>query len=256
MWRLITATIASLALPAIAVAQQSDAGMQSNPSVQDSSSMQGTGASAMSNTTGTGSGAHHRRHHRSHNGMGTQGVRGASASAVEIMALQQELRDRGCSPGRITGHVNAQTRHAMACARDKNIATGDSPVAMLQALNIGFSGDDTTQTVAFITGTEPSAGIGGGMMGGSNASGTGGLGGSMGTPSNTNGMTNTTTGTSMGTSGSTPADTNTGGMNGTPGTTVPPTTGTPPMTPAPTAPTTPTTPAPTTPTTPAPTPAP
>ncbi|HXC24634.1 MAG TPA: hypothetical protein VNU46_01880 [Gemmatimonadaceae bacterium] len=249
MWRLITATIASLALPAIAVAQQGDAGTQSGSGMQDSTSTQGTGTSDMSKTTGTDSGTHHRRHHRSHSGMGTQGVRGASASAVEIMALQQELRDRGCSPGSVTGHVNAQTRHAMACARDKNIGTGDTPMAMLRSLNIGFSGDDTTQTFAFITGTEPSPGIGGGAVGGSNMSGAG-LGGSMGTPSNTtNGMSNTTT----------PTDT-TGGMNGAPGTTnpggttggtpVPPTSGTPTTTPVPP------TPVPTTPTTPAPTPTP
>jgi hypothetical protein len=144
MWQ-TTAIIACLAIPAIAMAQQhSDTGMQ-----------------------GT---------------LGTQGLRTASASRVEIMALQQELRDRGCSPGSVTGHLDAQTRHAMACARGRGIAPGDSPKAMLQSLNVGFSGADTTETLAFLrTGTEPSPGIGSGTMGGNNAPGTGGLGGSIGT---------------------------------------------------------------------------
>ncbi|HXC26114.1 MAG TPA: hypothetical protein VNU46_09385 [Gemmatimonadaceae bacterium] len=141
MWR-IPATIACLAIPAIAMAQQ-----------HNDTGIPGT--------------------------FGTQGLGTASASRVEIMALQQELRDRGCSPGAVTGQLNAQTRHAMACARKDGLATGDSPKAMLQSLNVGFSGEDTTETLAFLrTGTAPSPSIGG-MTGGNS---TGGLGGSIGTP--------------------------------------------------------------------------
>jgi hypothetical protein len=60
------------------------------------------------------------------------------ASRVKIMALQQELRDRGCRPGRVTGTLNSQTRRAMDCARDRGIATGETVDAMLTSLDIEF----------------------------------------------------------------------------------------------------------------------
>jgi hypothetical protein len=69
-------------------------------------------------------------------------------TGVQFLALQQELRDRGCGNSRVTGVADAATRRAIrVCAGKLNVA--NNARAVLIAMNIGFgetdipsSGDD------------------------------------------------------------------------------------------------------------------
>ena len=65
----------------------------------------------------------------------------AGLTGVQFLALQQELRDRGCGNAHVTGHLDAPTRHAISvCAKQLNVA--NSAEAVLPALNIGFGPGD------------------------------------------------------------------------------------------------------------------
>src|SRR6266550_726059 len=69
----------------------------------------------------------------------------AGLTGVQFLALQQELRDRGCGNGHVTGHLDAPTRRAISvCAKQLNVA--NSAEAVLAALNIGFGPGDNAPT--------------------------------------------------------------------------------------------------------------
>ena len=78
--------------------------------------------------------------------MGCPTSRGAAGlTGVQFLALQQELRDRGCGNGHVTGHLDAPTRKAISvCAKQLNVA--NSAEAVLAALNIGFGPGDNAPT--------------------------------------------------------------------------------------------------------------
>ena len=78
--------------------------------------------------------------------MGCPTSKGAAGlTGVQFLALQQELRDRGCGNGHVTGRLDAPTRKAIAtCAKQLNVA--NSAEAVLAALNIGFGPSDNAPT--------------------------------------------------------------------------------------------------------------
>jgi len=63
----------------------------------------------------------------------------AGLSGVQFLALQQELRDRKCTPGmRVTGVLDGPTRRAIAnCA--KRYSVENNAKALLAALNVGYT---------------------------------------------------------------------------------------------------------------------
>ncbi|HUQ20539.1 MAG TPA: hypothetical protein VM099_13070 [Gemmatimonadaceae bacterium] len=63
----------------------------------------------------------------------------AGLTAVQFLALQQELRDRKCSSGiRVTGVLDGPTRRGIAgCAKRYGVA--NNAAALLAALNVGFT---------------------------------------------------------------------------------------------------------------------
>ena len=74
--------------------------------------------------------------------LGCPTSRGAlGLTGVQFLALQQELRDRGCGTTRVTGRADAATRRAIrVCAGKLNVA--NNARAVLIAMNIGFSETD------------------------------------------------------------------------------------------------------------------
>jgi hypothetical protein len=71
----------------------------------------------------------------------------AGLTGVQFLALQQELRDRGCGNAHVTGRLDAPTRHAISvCAKQLNVA--NSAEAVLTAFNIGFGPGDNAPTGA------------------------------------------------------------------------------------------------------------
>lgn len=65
----------------------------------------------------------------------------AGLTGVQFLALQQELRDRGCGNVHVTGVYDAATRRAVAvCAKQLSVA--NSAPAVLAAMNIGYSAGD------------------------------------------------------------------------------------------------------------------
>ena len=69
---------------------------------------------------------------------GTAGLTGA-----QFLALQQEMRDKGCGTIRITGVLDSPTRHAISvCA--KKLGVKNNAAAVLVAMNIGYSDADVT----------------------------------------------------------------------------------------------------------------
>lgn len=65
----------------------------------------------------------------------------AGLSGVQFLALQQELRDRGCGNSMVTGVYDGATRRAVAiCAKRLSVAA--TAPAVLVAFNIGFSESD------------------------------------------------------------------------------------------------------------------
>ncbi|MEO6778210.1 MAG: hypothetical protein ABI194_02065 [Gemmatimonadaceae bacterium] len=93
----------------------------------------------------------------------------ASASAqglsrVEVMALQQQLRDDGCGVTHVSGHLDAATRAAVRKCETK-YSGATSPASMLAAMKIGFGAGVPMPTLA-----NARAG-GGGSMGARGTSG-------------------------------------------------------------------------------------
>ena len=67
----------------------------------------------------------------------------AGLTGPQFLALQQELRDRGCGNTHVTGWLDAPTRHAIAtCAKKMNVA--NKAGAVLVAMNIGYSDADVS----------------------------------------------------------------------------------------------------------------
>ncbi|MEO5902398.1 MAG: hypothetical protein ABIQ55_00115, partial [Gemmatimonadaceae bacterium] len=65
----------------------------------------------------------------------------AGLSGPQFLALQQELRDKGCGKVHVTGKLDGPTRRAIAiCARKMGVA--NSAKAVLVAANIGYSDAD------------------------------------------------------------------------------------------------------------------
>lgn len=65
----------------------------------------------------------------------------AGLTGPQFLALQQELRDRGCGNQHVTGSLDAPTRRAIAnCATKMNVA--NKAAAVLVAMNIGYSDAD------------------------------------------------------------------------------------------------------------------
>jgi hypothetical protein len=61
-------------------------------------------------------------------------------SKVELLALQQEMRDRGCGNRHAPGVVTAETRRALRnCMRQHNATTARD---LLVSFNIGFGPDE------------------------------------------------------------------------------------------------------------------
>ncbi|MDP9177142.1 MAG: hypothetical protein M3O61_05630 [Gemmatimonadota bacterium] len=69
----------------------------------------------------------------------------AGLSGVQFLALQQELRDRGCGVRGVTGRLDGATRSAIrTCAQRLNVA--NNARAVLVAMNIGFGETDIPAT--------------------------------------------------------------------------------------------------------------
>ena len=65
----------------------------------------------------------------------------AGLSGIQFLALQQELRDRGCGNAHVTGVLDGATRSAIrTCAQRLGVA--NNARAVLIAMNIGFSETD------------------------------------------------------------------------------------------------------------------
>lgn len=61
---------------------------------------------------------------------------------VELLALQQEMRDRGCGNRRAPGVMNAETRRAIRTCSQRLGVTGGAR-ALLAAFNNGFATNDS-----------------------------------------------------------------------------------------------------------------
>jgi hypothetical protein len=86
----------------------------------------------------------------------------AGLTGVQFLALQQELRDRGCGNAHVTGHLDAPTRRAISvCAKQLNVA--NSAEAVLGALNIGFGPGDNAPTGGATSGAAMSGAAGNAM---------------------------------------------------------------------------------------------
>ncbi len=67
----------------------------------------------------------------------------AGLTGPQFLALQQEIRDKGCHAVRITGVLDAPTRHGIAvCA--KKLGVKNNAAAVLVAMNIGYSEADVS----------------------------------------------------------------------------------------------------------------
>jgi hypothetical protein len=67
----------------------------------------------------------------------------AGLTGPQFLALQQELRDKGCGTNHVTGNLDAPTRHAISvCA--KKLGVANNAGAVLVAMNIGYSDADVS----------------------------------------------------------------------------------------------------------------
>jgi hypothetical protein len=69
-----------------------------------------------------------------------QGRGNDGLSKIELLALQQEMRDRGCGNKRAPGVMNAETRRAIRVCSQRMGVSGAR--ALLAAFNNGFAGND------------------------------------------------------------------------------------------------------------------
>lgn len=68
-------------------------------------------------------------------------------SRVEVLALQQQLRDDGCGVSHVTGRLDAMTRSAIRKCQSKYSGATDAR-SMLAAMNIGFGNGEQTPSLA------------------------------------------------------------------------------------------------------------
>lgn len=74
--------------------------------------------------------------------------RSSTLSRVQVLALQQQLRDDGCGIRHTTGRIDATTRRALKQCQSKYNASSADPMTVLQAMNIGFGPNDTKPSLA------------------------------------------------------------------------------------------------------------
>jgi len=71
---------------------------------------------------------------------------------VEILALQQQLRDDGCGVDHTTGQLDAMTRRAVEKCKSKYNVTSGGAAALLAAMNLGFTpGEGTSGMMAAVS---------------------------------------------------------------------------------------------------------
>jgi hypothetical protein len=67
----------------------------------------------------------------------------AGLTGPQFLALQQELRDKGCGTSHVTGWLDSPTRHAVGvCA--KKLGVANNAGAVLVAMNIGYGASDVS----------------------------------------------------------------------------------------------------------------
>jgi hypothetical protein len=71
-----------------------------------------------------------------------QGRSNDGLTKIELLALQQEMRDRGCGNKRAPGVMNAETRRAITTCSQRLGVTGGAR-ALLAAFNNGFASHDS-----------------------------------------------------------------------------------------------------------------
>lgn len=89
--------------------------------------------------------------------------RSSGLSRVQILALQQQLRDDGCGIQHTTGRLDAMTRRALKQCQSKYNASSADASTVLQAMNIGFGASDTKPNLS--EAREGGAAMGGAAMG-------------------------------------------------------------------------------------------
>lgn len=123
MKRMTVAVLALVAMPALAMAQ--DSTRQHVDSAR--TNMQRGARSEMQDTTRARTGMERgRRMHRE----------STALSKDQVMQLQTALSGAGCDAGNADGIVGPKTRRAMACARQKNNVTTNAD--LYRALNLDF----------------------------------------------------------------------------------------------------------------------
>lgn len=65
-----------------------------------------------------------------------------SLTRVQLLALQQQLRDDGCGVAHVTGRMDATTRKAVKNCMSRYNVTSGGAAALLAAMNIGFGPND------------------------------------------------------------------------------------------------------------------
>ncbi|MDQ3082180.1 MAG: hypothetical protein M3R07_08195 [Gemmatimonadota bacterium] len=69
----------------------------------------------------------------------------AGLTGVQLLALQQEVRDRKCGNNRVTGRLDAATRIGIRnCARKLGVA--NNAAAVLVAMNVGYGSSDVNMS--------------------------------------------------------------------------------------------------------------
>ena len=71
-----------------------------------------------------------------------------SLTRVQLIGLQQQLRDDDCGVTRVTGRMDAMTKRAVQkCMPKYNVSSGGA-TALLAAMNIGFGPGDAVPSLA------------------------------------------------------------------------------------------------------------
>jgi hypothetical protein len=90
-----------------------------------------------------------------------------SLKRVQIIGLQQQLRDDNCGVTHVTGRMDAMTkRAAQKCMQKYNVSSGGVP-ALLAAMNIGLGPNDSLPSLA----SAGQVGLSSSAMGGSTQTG-------------------------------------------------------------------------------------
>ncbi len=83
-----------------------------------------------------------------------------SLTRVQILGLQQQLRDDGCGVAHVTGRMDATTKHAVQSCMQKYKVSSGGASALLTAMNIGLGPSDAVPSMATANG-QSSIGAGG-----------------------------------------------------------------------------------------------